>query len=227
MLLSSGIVPSGSSDTEDISQLFDAIAATLSPPGTIVAGAYNDTPANLGLRLILLDGTSVLFASYPDLDANVYVGDANNTNVFNAGGMFYRSSDAAGTTPNIAGPYLQLPDMRGEFIRGLDLTGTKDVDGGGRILGDKQNTAIRRHMHYVWNFGSLLYPFPLSGRDFSAGARNVIDFVAGGAATNSTIGATTIETTATIDGIPGVPSGVQSNQENRPPNTAFDLFIRY
>lgn len=40
-----------------------------------------------------------------------------------------------------------LPDMRGEFIRGYDPTGNIDPDGGSRTLGDKQGSAIWGHGH--------------------------------------------------------------------------------
>jgi hypothetical protein len=227
-LLSSGIVPSGSSDTEDVSQMLTALMAILSPPGTLIYGGYNDTPANLGLRLILLDGTSVLIANYADLVANTYVGDGNNATVAAAGGKFYKSSDSGGASPNIAGPYFQLPDMRGQYPRGLDPSGTVDPDGASRYLGDTQGHAILEHVHRVWEHTGKYLFSPLPAQGFSAGSRRVIELISDPSGPSaSAFGASVIEPTSTIDSIAGVPTVNQSGDEVRPVNIAWDAFIRY
>ena len=95
---------------------------------------------------MLLSEQGVLIASYPDLDAATWVGDAGGTHnaaVHAGGGKFYRSSDAPGTTPNPAGPYLQLPEGRGYVLRGFDIAGTVDPDGASRFLGDNQVDAMQ------------------------------------------------------------------------------------
>ena len=40
-----------------------------------------------------------------------------------------------------------LPDMRGQFLRGLDASGTVDPDGAGRVIGDNQTDANKPHNH--------------------------------------------------------------------------------
>jgi len=40
-----------------------------------------------------------------------------------------------------------IPDMRGQFLRGLDTSGTIDPDGAGRSLGDSQAHALEDHTH--------------------------------------------------------------------------------
>jgi hypothetical protein len=119
-----------------------------SAPGTIDEWANALDPAVSGHRAILLQGQGVLIASFPDLDAAVYVGDGNNAAVAAGGGKFYRASDAAGTTPNIAGPYLILPDARGVVPRGLDVAAAIDPDGASRFLGDIQVDAFQGHIFY-------------------------------------------------------------------------------
>jgi len=94
-------------------------------PGRYVLWGGGDYVAPNGDRVLLLAAQTVLITDYPALDAACYVGDANNTTVFNNGGYFYRSSDPAGTIPNIAGPYLKLPPQpRPTFLREYTLTVT-------------------------------------------------------------------------------------------------------
>lgn len=104
------LTPDGVTEAAGASQIIEAIQkGNAVGPGMYVQRAINDTPAVYGDRVLILAEQGVLIASYPELDAATYVGDANNTTVASAGGKFYRSSDAGGSTPNIAGPYLQLP----------------------------------------------------------------------------------------------------------------------
>ena len=46
-----------------------------------------------------------------------------------------------------------LPDMRGQFLRGLDTSGTVDPDGAGRVVGDSQADAMQGHKHQ--SFGTM------------------------------------------------------------------------
>jgi len=43
-----------------------------------------------------------------------------------------------------------LPDMRGQFLRGLDTSGTIDPDGAGRVVGNNQDDAFQGHYHQLW-----------------------------------------------------------------------------
>jgi microcystin-dependent protein len=40
-----------------------------------------------------------------------------------------------------------LPDMRGQFLRGLDISGVVDPDGAGRVVGDSQADENKEHSH--------------------------------------------------------------------------------
>jgi microcystin-dependent protein len=61
-----------------------------------------------------------------------------------------------------------LPDMRGQFLRGLDVSGTVDPDGAGRVVGDSQADEMQGHRHedgdgweavnmYAGTGGNMLY----------------------------------------------------------------------
>ncbi len=134
-----GLTPNGVTEGPGVSQHIEALKKGFGiGPGTGVIYWKNDDPVVHGDRVLLLQGQGVLRASFADLDAMVYVGDANNTAAFNAGAGFYHADDAAGTIPNIAGGFLILPDLRGKVLRGLDLAAAIDPDGAARLLGDSQ-----------------------------------------------------------------------------------------
>jgi hypothetical protein len=104
------LTPTGVIDSTGTSQIREAIQKGNGiGPGKYVQWGLASDPSVTGDRVLLLSEQGVLIAAYADLDAACYVGDANNATVAAAGGKFYRSSDAAGTTPDIAGPYIQLP----------------------------------------------------------------------------------------------------------------------
>jgi len=147
LLQEAGITPNQVADSAVSSQYYDAIRRTAGFPGSVQKVFYNQDPSLLGVRQLLLDGSGVLVANYPDLVANTYVGDANNAAVAAAGGGFYKADDAAGTIPNTAGVYFILPDTRGSFPRGLDTAGAIDPDGASRYLGDIQGPAQADHFH--------------------------------------------------------------------------------
>ena len=105
-----GLTPNGVTEAAGFSQVREAIQlGNAIGPGWVSRRDIFDDPSVHGDRSLLLAQQGVLIASYVPLDAAVYVGDANNAAVHAAGGYYYRSSDAGGLTPNIAGPYLQLP----------------------------------------------------------------------------------------------------------------------
>ena len=145
-----GLTPSGVSEAAGAgnSQFIEALQLMGPGPGVITEWANALDPAVSGHRAILLQGQGVLRASFPDLDAAVYVGDGNNAARAAAGGAFYRADDAAGTIPNIVGIYLILPESRGVVPRGLDLAATIDPDGASRALGDLQADQFQGHIHY-------------------------------------------------------------------------------
>jgi hypothetical protein len=88
------------------------------PPGTILTFAGSATPAGY----IVCDGSAVSRSYYP--------------NLFTAIGTTYGAGNGS-TTFNV-------PDLRGEFIRGLDLS--RGVDAG-RALGTYQSGTVGPHQH--------------------------------------------------------------------------------
>lgn len=141
-----GFTPNGVTEAAGTSQILDAIQNIL-PPGMVVEWNLNTDPATYGARFLLLNGQGILRANYPELDTNNYCGDANNAAVAAAGGGYFRADDAAGTTPNITGVYLILPESRGYTTRGLDLAASVDPSGASRVLGDNQQHAFMDHGH--------------------------------------------------------------------------------
>lgn len=140
--------PNGVVEAAGVSQLLEAIQTGNGiGPGMLVGWFLASDPSVTGHRVLLMQGQGVLITSYPDLVSATYVGDGNNSTVQAGGGKFYKSSDAAGTTPNTAGPYFQLPEGRGYTLRGLDLAATVDPLGASRFLGDNQADDYNAHTH--------------------------------------------------------------------------------
>lgn len=138
--------PDGSAEADGASQRLDALKKILGHPGEVIAWMGNSAdPSAVDIRLLPLNGQGVLRTTYPELDAACYVGDPDNPTA----PAFYHADDAAGTIRNTAGIYLILPDLRGLFIRGLDVSGSVDPDGVGREVGDVQATAYAKHWHNV------------------------------------------------------------------------------
>lgn len=120
----SAIVPSNT-NTKDITVKLPSASGTLAleggpsgglPPGTVVHGAYQTVPEGW----LMCNGQSVSVAEYEDLYAaigNVFGGDATNFNV---------------------------PDLRGQFLRGWD--DGKGVDPG-RVFGSEQGDLFASHSH--------------------------------------------------------------------------------
>jgi hypothetical protein len=137
-----GLSPDGVAEAAGASQILDAIQNIL-PPGMVVEWNLNTDPASYGARYLLLNGQGILRANYPELDANVYVGDGNNAAVAAAGAPFFHADNSDGSSPNTAGVYLILPESRGVVARGLDSAASIDPDGASRYLGDLQIDAFQ------------------------------------------------------------------------------------
>ena len=88
------------------------------PVGSVIAFAGSTAPTGF----LICDGTAVSRTTYADL--------------FTAVGVIYGSGDGSTT--------FNLPDLRGEFIRGLD--GGRGVDSN-RTLGSAQSSANLSHTH--------------------------------------------------------------------------------
>lgn len=145
------LTPNGVTESTGFSQLREAMQLGHGiGPGKGVMWFLGDDPSVTGDRVLLLEGQGVLIASYPQLDAKCYVGDGANAAVAAGGGSglsrggFYHASDAAGTVPDTAGPYLILPDSVGYALRVLDSGAAVDPQGALRFLGDNQADAMQR-----------------------------------------------------------------------------------
>ena len=99
------------------------------PTGGVIAFAANSAPAGY----LVCDGSAVSRTTYADLFAVI--------------GTTYGPGDGSTT--------FNLPDLRGEFIRGFD--GGSGVDAG-RVFGSSQGDAIETHTHgyFVGNSGTLI-----------------------------------------------------------------------
>lgn len=62
--------------------------------------------------------------------------------------VYYKS-----TSPPVGNAYVRLPDMRGDFLRGMD-EGTGRDRNGSRTLGDSQDAAIESHTHRSYYLGT-------------------------------------------------------------------------
>jgi hypothetical protein len=141
------LTPNAVTESATASQRLDALRRVLGYPGEVIAwmGAGDPQTVVPGMRLLALNGQGILRANYSELDAVVYVGNPLNPTA----PAFYHADDAAGTIRNIAGVYLILPDLRGYFLRGLDVAETKDKDGASRIQGDSEVPALPKHRHQI------------------------------------------------------------------------------
>lgn len=138
LLYAAGLTPDSVTEAPGTSQVLEAIRKISGSPGEGVIWWKSVDPSVSGDRVLLLNGQGILRASYPELDAAVYVGNPNNPTA----SAFYHADDAAGTIRNTAGVYLILPDTRGYALRGLDTSGGIDPDGAGRDVGSIQDFAI-------------------------------------------------------------------------------------
>jgi len=141
-----GLIPDGVTESVGASQILESMRKGYAlGAGYVVQYEKNDLPSVLGDRVLLLTGQGILVSSYPELTAEVYVGDGNNATA----DAYYRADDAAGTIRNTTGIYLILPDYRGVVPRGLDVAGSIDPDGSSRTLGSLQIDASQGHDHQL------------------------------------------------------------------------------
>lgn len=91
--------------------------------------------AQLSPGVLHADGAAIPVADFPGLTAKIFVGNVDNAST----DWGFRCDDpgAPSTTRNINGAYITLPDLRGEYIRGLDSGRGTDA---GRTLGTWQSS---------------------------------------------------------------------------------------
>ncbi len=201
-----GLTPNGIAEADGASQELLALQRMGMHPGQGIFAFWNDTPTNLGIRVLMLTGQGILRANFSDLDDAVYVGDGDNPTA----SVFYHADDAAGTIRNTAGVYLILPDARGQTIRGLDLAGAVDPDGASRDLGSLQLDAFQGHWHEVY-------------RNSGSGAFEIPTFASSATATKIIFTSIEVQDSVT-DGVNGTP---RTDTESRMTNMACDIGIIY
>lgn len=141
--------PNGVLESDANSQIRDALQLGFGAPvGVVTQWHIDDDPGVSGHRALLLSGQGILRANFAELDAACYVGNANNAAVAAVDGGYYRADNSDGSSPNIAGVWLILPETRGYAPRGLDVAASVDPDGASRFLGDVQVDAGQGHIHF-------------------------------------------------------------------------------
>jgi hypothetical protein len=199
-----GITPDGNAEADGASQEIEALQRMGMMPGQMIISFWNDDPATLGIRALMLQGQGIVRANYPDLDDNVYVGDADNATA----SAFYHADNSDGSSRNTAGAYLILPDFRGQTIRGLDTSAVVDPDGASRDLGNIQLDAFQGHAILIRH------------STFIGGSNG--DYLGGN--NNSDNGNVTPDGTIKTDGTNGTP---RTDVETRMTNGAADIGIIY
>lgn len=143
------------------------------------------------------NGAAISVASYSALASAIYMGDALNATALSG----YKCTDPANptTTRNIAGTYIVLPDLRGEFLRGWDDARGVDT---GRTIGSAQADDFKGHTHTVALLGRV--------NTYSS---------------SSTVAAESGEASSTSSGTPNTSSA--GGVETRPRNIALLACIKY
>lgn len=216
-----GITASNNSETALTSQVHDGIRLSKGLPGEIIQHCWTTIPT--GVRVLNLQGQTILISSYTELVAACYCGDGNNHNAYG----FYKTSDAGGTTRDTAGTYMVLPDARGRFLRAIDPSALIDKDGGERLPGNDQGWSMATHHHWinvdekggVQNVGKEV---PSTG--VKTGGSTAVIFQEDTGSSSYPIYAN--ETIDNEDN-PGVFSGHESDNEIRPQNMAVHVGIWY
>lgn len=199
-----GVTPSGNPDTVQVSQYIEGLRNCHGFPGLMVPVALNFDPATVGLRILLCTGAFVAVSSYPDLVANTYVGDTKNP----IANSLYRTTD--GVTRSTTGQYFHLPDMRGRFLRGLDVAAIRDEQGIGRIVGSYQDGAVSAHSHSIPSGANPLLHASMSYTP-GGSSRDLAGYNFSGTTSNATT----------------IISGNNTTADNRPYNVAVNWGIWY
>lgn len=219
LMVRAGLTPDGVTEANGASQFVQALHRAGLGPGIIVQSALN--AATLATRRYLpIAGQVITVASYPELVAAVYCGDAANPT---APG-FYRTSDAGGATRSTTGAYMVLPDARGLVIRGLGAN-TKifcsngNSYSGGEAIAEQLTDMMFGHRHsfgigggfaaYAASNGPINYLVGNNGSNYGTTATLQAQGYIGGS------------TTDTVNGTP------RPGPETRGASIAFQICITY
>ncbi|MGO8269275.1 phage tail protein [Rhizobium ruizarguesonis] len=155
-----------------IAPVISTFAEKGTQPGDIKFSRRATAPAGW----LKANGAAVSRASYPELDAAIYVGDAANATALDG----YRCTNPANPagTRSVSGSYIVLPDLRGEFLRGWD-------DGRGidpaRALGSAQSSQNLAHDHNGATGAAGAHSMSVTGRTTNQSSLTVHpgDFILG------------------------------------------------
>lgn len=198
------LTPSGAAEIATASQILQGIQGHCGAPGELAWWAGPTIPSTV--RLLPLEGQTIIYADYPALVANVWCGSSDNATA----ASFYRCTDAGGLTRSIVGTHLKLPDARGRFLRCIDVVGGIDPEGD-RWQGSLQDAGLAQHTHAKLYVSSTEYK--LVSTPLAAGALGILGIGLTGASMST--------------GNTGTGIGTGSTNENRPANIAARLCIRY
>ena len=126
----------GSTNTWVASSIAVGMVLDNTPIGTVGWFAATAPPAGY----LECNGSAVLRSTYTELDAAIYIGNANNSTA--SFGYRCTNANSPSTSRSTTGQFIVLPDLRGEFIRGWD--NGKGVDNG-RVFGSWQKGTIFGH----------------------------------------------------------------------------------
>lgn len=158
-------------------------------PGDFVFTGKSTPPTGT----IKANGAAVARSVYANLDAAIYVGDANNPTA----DYGYRCTDPLNptTTRSVSGAYIVVPDMRGEVLIGWD--DGRGVDSGRKLLSWKasQNKA---HTHTAESAGAHTHTVnaAASGSSYGVTSTTNNNMVTSSARTTTSNGAHTHTTTS-------------------------------
>lgn len=222
MLLNhAGLTPTGVVESDSASQVKEALWKGFGGfPGEVKEWNLASDPGTTGHRALLLNGQGILRANYTELDAAVYVGDGNNAAVAAAGGAYFRADNSDGSSPNIAGIYLILPESRGVTVRGLDAAATIDPDGAGRFVGDLQVDAFQGHLFYngMANDDALIFVYGTTATELPGAATQQVGQAAGA------INFQGLTSAPKTDGVNGTP---RTDSESRMYNRSTKFVVWY
>jgi hypothetical protein len=212
-----------STNTADIASIKSTISGSSSaPPGSVMTYAGPTCPTGY----LSADGSSYLISSYQNL-ANAFLKSGSS--------YVWGSADAT---------HFNVPDMRGEFVRGVDAAGLRDpsvstrtnTSGAtvGGVVGSYEADQIQGHKHDISDPGHKHWSMSNLGGDYTGWgyAGNLTGGVSAvnGAGLGNGNNRTSPEVTnvlvqgVTSDGINGTP---RSGNETRPKNVMMNFCVKY
>jgi phage-related tail fiber protein len=212
-------IPNAATPTGWRIMTFERASVQMDLVGVVLPFARSTAPTGW----LKANGAAVLISAYSELAAAIYVGDAANPTAISG----YRCTDAGNPSGsrNIAGTYIVLPDMRGEFVRGLDDGRAVDA---GRLLLSAQSSANLSHTHTGDAQTAGSHAHPMYALNNLTGNSYGMAFMTPGA-TSLPDGSATYGTTTLSGGLHNHPLTINSSggTESRPRSIALLYCIKF